>query len=660
MSPAAPVWTAEERAHWRPRDRLTPSAWAAARRRIVSKDAAEPGPWRHERAPWAVEILDALGADSPYREVVFMKSARVAGTETLLNWTGWVVDEEPAPLALCYPTIEDAREYVQEELGPFLREHDTLATHLLGEEGKDSFKKSVVQLDHMRLRVVWATSARRLARWTARFLAGDEIDKWPPFVGRDADPISLFRRRNQTYGDRGKLYLTSTPTTPLGAIAREFASCNDRRYFHVPCPHCGVEQRLCWAQVKWPKIEGLDREQLADRVALDGLAWYECISCHGRIEERQRAGMVAAGRWQSEGYEGDERPKSERVGYHISALYSTLGITLHRIVATFLRALAAKARGLFDPFFEFVTQVLGEPFEDTQDSIGSPLLALKKEKAHRARIVPAWAGRLLTTVDTQKSTLKWLTCAWSRDLRMRVLDRGVAASFAELEQRTLGARYFVEGYETPKDGRTTVALAPQRLFIDVGGGGLNASGDSSRTHEVYQFALSRPGRVRPVKGWGGQGEPGARISENRVMYTPPGQKASPLDVRLLVLDTQALKDLLAKYLREGIEPPGARELLEIPAELLDADMVRELTAEKKVPVKRGAARVLRWEAIPGRAHDYWDCLVYQLAAAEVEGVITSPGPEELARTWLETAQGGPRRPDREDPPWVDGSGWWNR
>ena len=262
MLPAAPVWTAEERAAWRPRDRLTPSAWAAARRRIVSKDAAEPGPWRHERAPWAVEILDALGADSPYREVVFMKSARVEGTETLLNWAGWITEEEPAPLALCYPTIEDAREYVQEELRPFLLEDETLAAHLLGDEGKDSFRKSTIQLDHMRLRVVWATSARRLARWTARYLAGDEIDKWPPFVGKDADPISLFRRRNQTYGDRAKLYLTSTPTTPLGAIAREFASCNDRRYFHVPCPRCGTLQRLCWAQVKWPKIEGLDRERV--------------------------------------------------------------------------------------------------------------------------------------------------------------------------------------------------------------------------------------------------------------------------------------------------------------------------------------------------------------------------------------------------------------
>ncbi len=660
MVAAAPIWTAEEQALWRPRDKLSPSQWATKNRRIVSKDAAEPGPWRHERAPWAVEILDALGPEGP-REVILMKSARVAGTETLLNWKGWITDESPGPMALCFPTIEDAREYVNEELKPFLSQHETLAKHLLGEDGKDSFKKSVIQLDHMRTRVVWATSARKLSRWTAKYLAGDEVDKWPPFVGRDADPISLFRRRNQTHGDNGaKLYLTSTPTTPLGAIAREFASCDERRYFHVPCPHCGTLQRLTWSGVRWPKIEGLDKDALAARVSLDELAWYECSSCKGRIEERHRSAMVAAGRWQSEGYEGDERPRAEKVGYHISALYSTLGITIHRIVATFLRAIAAKARGLFDPFFEFVTQVLGEPFEDTQDAIGVPLLAAKKEKGHRARVVPAWAGRVLSVADTQKNHFVWLTAAWGRDMRFRVIDRGTAASFQELEQKTLGARYCVEGYDLARDGRTTVTLSPQRLFIDAGGGGVNVEKDSSRTHEVYQYALSRPGRVKPLKGWGGHGSPSSRISENKVHYTPPGHKATPLDVRLLILDTQSLKDVLAKYLREGIDPAGPVERIEIAAELLDAEMIKQMTAERKVPVKRGAARMLRWEAIPGRERDIWDCLVYQIAAAEVEGVVTSEPPEHLARIWSERSRGGPppTRPGKEDVPWVDGSNWW--
>lgn len=659
MLPAAPVWTAEERAHWRPRDRLTPSAWAAARRRIVSKDAAEPGPWRHERAPWAVEILDALGPGGP-REVVFVKSARVAGTETGLNWGGWIVDESPAPWGICFPTIEDAREYLQEELRPFLGQH--ARQHLLGEDGADSFVKSGVRMDHMRIRVVFATSARRLARWTAKRAFGDEVDKWPAFVGKDGSPIALLRRRLQTFGEESKLYLTSTPTTKTGNIWREFQACADRRYFWVPCPHCGDLQRLVWTQLRWPDLPGLDLRAQAERISAERLAWYECGSCKGRIDEQHRAAMAAAGRWRSEGYDFGERPPAERVGYHISALYSTLGITLHAIVATRLRALAAKAEGDIGPLFEFVTQVLGLPYEDEVDAITDPLLMAKKARNRGpARVVPAWAARLICTADTQAKHFKWMTAAWGRGKRARVIDRGRAESFQELEQKTLGARYAVEGYEVDRGPLRAVHVAPSRLYIDSGGGGLNETGDRSRTMDVYAFALARAGRVQPVKGWGGKGMPAALISDRRIKYEPPGAKpgAAAMHVRLLVLDTQTLKDQLAAYLREGIEPPGPDERLEIAAELLDEQMVRELTAESKVMESRGGARVLVWQGLPGRCWDYWDCLVYQLAAAEVEGVVTLPGPEELARTWAERARGGPpRRPGEERPPWVDGTNWW--
>jgi phage terminase large subunit GpA-like protein len=34
--------------------------------------SAEPGPWRNERTPYLVEIMDCLSASSPIERVVFM------------------------------------------------------------------------------------------------------------------------------------------------------------------------------------------------------------------------------------------------------------------------------------------------------------------------------------------------------------------------------------------------------------------------------------------------------------------------------------------------------------------------------------------------------------------------------------------------------------
>lgn len=608
-------WTERERKLWEPVERIKVSAWAERDRRIVSKDAAEPGAWKNSRAPYTVEIADTLSSDDPTREVVWVKPARVGGTELGNNAIGcWAKTDPAGAVGLVYPTEADAKEQLRDEIGP-----------ILGDLGEAlDLKNAKIELGSMNIYAAWAPSPAKLARRTFRRAIGDEVDKWPRFAGRDASPIALLRRRLQTWGAAAKLYLTSTPTTKDGAIWLELDSCTDRRYWFAPCACCGAMQRMTLSVLRWPTVEGLARDRLADKIEAEDLAWIECSSCGGKTLERDKYDVMNRGRWLAE--DASEPPVfSLKKGYQgPPAFCSQLGVTISGVAAQYLRALAAKDRGDIGPLYEFVTQVLGEAFEEVQGRVSDKLLEEKRLQGHKPGIVPAWAGVLLSIADTQKDTFVWATFAFGRE-RIRMIDRGRADTRADLLRATRDARYKIEDTEDER-------LGPVRLFIDAGGGGEGIEIDGSRTEEVYQLAAENPAFVRPLKGWGGDGlgpRDASLVSPRRVNYKPRGEKRSPYDVDLLMLDTQALKDILAAWLQVMPATHGW-ERFQL-SEDIDAEFVREATSERKVAEREGSIMVARWRRVRGRRGDWWDVLVYAVAAGKVERVDTLPDEDELRR-----------------------------
>ncbi len=103
-----PLWTDAERRAWEIPEDLLPSEWAE-RYRVLGGDAAEPGPWRNDRTPFAVGIMDAF-ADPGVELVAVMKGAQIAGTETLLNFLGWSIDCNPGPTMVVLPDEKSTKE----------------------------------------------------------------------------------------------------------------------------------------------------------------------------------------------------------------------------------------------------------------------------------------------------------------------------------------------------------------------------------------------------------------------------------------------------------------------------------------------------------------------------------------------------------------------
>jgi phage terminase large subunit GpA-like protein len=67
-----------------------------------------------------------------------MKSARVGYTKIINATVGYYIDQDPCPIMVVQPTIEDAQGYSKEEIAPMLRDCPALAAIVPEPKTRDS------------------------------------------------------------------------------------------------------------------------------------------------------------------------------------------------------------------------------------------------------------------------------------------------------------------------------------------------------------------------------------------------------------------------------------------------------------------------------------------------------------------------------------------
>jgi phage terminase large subunit GpA-like protein len=541
-----------------------PSQWAEANRFLPPEGNAEPGRFRFDRTPYMRGVVDAI-AEVGVQELVVIAGTQVGKTTTLENMLGFWIGNDPGPCLIVKPTESDVGEYIKERIRPMLE--SSLPEHISTDRDDNTLR--AIKLDTMPLYFGWAGSPGSLASRPCRYVLGDEIDKWPPFAGREADPMSLARERTATFLHRARRIWTSTPTTRDGAIWKAWESCGDRRYYFVPCPHCGEMQRLVWSQVKWPKLNIEDSVKRADEIESSRLAWYECAAKKCRIEESHKPKMLERGEWRNE-----TGQKSPRVGFHLNSLYSPWR-TFAAMAAEWIRADGDMAATM-----NFRNSRLAEPFENVAKFTKASTIREKLAGAPARGIVPKWAQSVFCTVDTQKDWFKVHIGAWAGGFRYQLVLETVCQTFEEVYRVAFESNYEVDG------GGKAV---PNAMLIDSGG---------SRTDEVYQFALRDPGRIFACKG------------ASHAMRRPWNRTQLPNGVLLHMIDTNYFKDMLTRLVNDP--DPGKW----LPYADVSEQFITEMSNEHKILDR--TTNKLRW--VPkstGARVESWDCEVLQCAGAEM-------------------------------------------
>lgn len=553
----------------KPPEDITVSEWADKYRILDAKTSAMPGPWRTEQTPYLKGIMDEFN-NYETEEIVYIKPTQVGGTECLQNMAGYIIQQDPAPTMIVYPTDKLAESISENRLQPMIKAAPTLKKRFLENESS----KLELQFDGMYLTLAGSNSPSSLASKAIRFLFLDEVDKYPGASKKEADPISLARERTKTFHNR-KIFITSTPTLKTGHIWKAKEDADIEKHFFVPCPHCGEYIEFKWKQVHFPKEEGMS---LADRAEF---ASYVCQECGCVITDQDKPDMLRLGEWRTV----KQNTKFVRkVAFWMNTLYSPF-VRFSEVVKEFL-----KSKDDPEQLQNFVNSWLAEPWEDTKLKTNADLV-MERQTEYEELVVPDWAKMLTGGVDVQENCLYWTIRSWGSYLTSQNIAHGQAFSFQEVE------RVMNLEYQMPDGTPMVVALA----LIDSG---YNAD-------LVYDFCVSNSDWALPSKG-----SSNPMLSHYK-MSTVNKTDSRAFGMNLVLVDTGKYKDMIAGRMKKK---NGSGSWMVYAG--CDREYAEQVTAEHKVNVKMGNGKVKQeWQLKTSHADNhYLDCEVYALAAADALGV----------------------------------------
>tara|TARA_Y100000004_G_scaffold49324_1_gene54337 strand:+ start:674 stop:2542 length:1869 start_codon:yes stop_codon:yes gene_type:complete len=559
---------------FKPPKKLSLSQWADNFAYLSAESSAEGGRWR--TLPYQKGIMDAI-TDPNVEQVTVMKSARVGYSKILNHIIAYHIHQDPCPIMVCQPTIEDCQGYSKEEIAPMLR--DTPCLHGLVSDPKSKDGNNTLLQKNFpggTLSLVGSNSARGFRRVSRRIVLFDEVDGYSASAGTEGDQIKLGIRRTEYYWNR-KIVAGSTPTIKdFSRIERLFLQTNQMRYY-VPCPECNHMQYLKWSNMKW-------RDNDPDTVA------YACEDCGCLIPHSKKRWMVERGEWRAT---APGNPK--HVGFHIWAAYSySPNASWSNLVEEFLQS-----KDDPEQLKTWINTILGDVWEDQYASkVGAEgLMERASLETYNQGTPPSSVLSLCLGCDVQDDRLSMSLWGIGRNEEMYLIDRKViygSPSRADLWKQmdeVLMSEY------TNEDGKK---MKIDSAAIDTGG---------HFTQEVYQYVRERTqlGLIG-VKGMGQKGKP--PIGKPSKVDINFSGKALKRGVQLFPVGVDVIKSTLHNKLKDA--EPGEGYIHFYPT--ITHDYFEELTAERQVLRYKHGYQERIWVKKSNARNEALDEMVYAYAA----------------------------------------------
>lgn len=570
-----------EQEAWRPPPEETIDAWAERSLVLPRIVSSVPGPINLDLVPYIREPL-RRAADSEVEEITLCCSTQVMKTTFLIIVALHTIAEDPWNILHVMATEDDSEELCIERYNPIIKASPALRRFLDGT--KHQLTREAIRLNGCVLTFRGAHSPAGLASRPVAKLFLDEVDKWPEWTGKEADPIRLARERTRTFWNR-KIISASTPTTADRYIWRQLAQSTNERYW-VPCPHCGAYQTLVMGGrgegpgIKWP-------DAAPEEIQKHKLAYYRCGNCEGEIVDRHKPDMLLRGKWVPQSVrmtrEGETRgrpPLRRHSGYHIWAAYSPW-LTFSEIAAEFLRSKDNQSA-----LMNFRNSWQAEPWEITVHELRSDVVRdcvagyFQGEVEHKAFALTAG-------VDVQRTGSQvyqyYSIRAWGPEGESWLIRAGQTEDWAQLYQA------LVESVYRDKEGQP---IAFDAILIDSG----------FETDQVYQFC--------ELYGfWASKGD--SRGARPYTLTETETSKGSGRYLRRVNVNSDVYKGQLHRLIRSGTwHLPG-----DLPEEYFEHIVAEQVISQ--VERKTGRTRYAWRVVTEGRPNHYLDCEVLNLVAADM-------------------------------------------
>lgn len=491
-------------------------------------------------------------SDPSLEGVVWVAASQVGKTEAELNAIGAWADLDPGPILILYPTLAVAQDYSKDRLTPMFRD----TPRLYGKLAANKERSSDNSLLHKKfpgghITLAGANSPASLASRPIRYLIADEIDRWELSAGKEGDPLSLAFKRTITFHNRKIIMVSSPANEGTSRIMAAFEE-TDKRYYYLPCPKCGLMQKLEWRNIRWEKTVG--GEHLPDTV------YYLCDGCQAHIREREKQTMLEAGKWIA-----TVKPNNPKyAGFHLNALYSPW-LSWKDIVVEHLetdRTRDSNRRQVF------VNTVLAEVWRAKGEGFESDTLLARREPYTRDEL-PKGVLLLVAGVDVQDGMFQWEVIGYGRNNESWGIEWGQVIGDLNKPDAWMALDGVLKReYKLPSGAKMGIVT----VGIDSGG---------HHTQTVYQFCKERHfQRVYAIKGRGGMGV--------NVLSKP--NTVEPSKCLLFSLGVDALKADF--YNRLKIQEPGPG-YCHLPIQY-GADIIEQFTSEEQRTTYRNGFPAISW------------------------------------------------------------------
>lgn len=541
---------------------MTISKWAEAYRHV--ERSARPGKWSNDVVPFLTEIMDVI-TEPEIREVVFMKSSQVGGSELAVNTVGYFIHIDPTYLMYLAEQQDKASAWTDESFDTTVAGTDVLK-NLVRDDAKNNNQR-IKRFPGGQLTIAWASSPAQLSSRPVRVIIFDEIDAY--VVTKEGDAIKLGEARQKTFNDTKKTIKISSPRDRETSLIEPAYLAGDQREFYVPCPHCNEFQTLKWSNVKWETGEAES-------------AYYVCDICGVMIDHEEKRDMLAKGRWIA----GAET--KQIASFKINELYSPF-TTWGDIAADFL-----VAKNHPDTLKVWTNTRMGETWK-AEETIDYLDLELHREDYGNVE-VPAGVLILTAGVDVQGDRLELEIVGWGKNRENWSIDYQVFEGSPALPDVWKDLKdALMKGYTG--DGRTFHVRA---AAIDSGGG---------NTEDVYAFCKKHKGR-----GWfavKGSSSPGNPLVKR-------GSLTKKERVRLWLVGTNTAKDEIFSFLRVADE--GSPGYCHYPNddEKYGELYLKQLCSEKKITrVRMGQSYSIYEKVSASVRNEALDVRVYATAARAI-------------------------------------------
>lgn len=575
-----------------PPEDLTVSEWADRYRRLSPESSAEAGPWRTSRTPYLKEPMDSF-TDPRVRKVVIVAGSQIGKTECELNCLAYLMDQDPGTVLFIQPTLEDAKKFSRLRVEPMIRDCPRLRRKVHSVERGGKQAKTVLQKSFPggMLMMVGSNAASALASTPARYIIGDERDRWALSAGKEGDPWRLAEARQTTFYN-AKAIEVSTPTVKGASnIERAYAEGTQERWV-TRCPHCGEWHDIQFDDIRF-KHES-DRINGRRVFRLTSPPVWVCPSCGCISTEREM--RAAPSRWEADNPSALAQNRTR--SFWLNAFCSPW-TPWSKVCLSFLESKDDPQR------LQVVYNTLfGKLWEDRGDTVGDDeMLARREDYGTREDGTPVELpdGALVVTVgvDTQDNRLEYEVVGHGRWGETWGVEKGVIMGRPDTDEVWERLDGVVSHVWRWRDGRGVKASV---TCVDSGG---------HYTQEVYERCRERQtARVFAIKGKGGEGIP----------YTSVPTKVSIRDKRrtcwLYTVGVDAGKALIMSSLK--VQEPGPKYCHFPRGKGYDEAYFAGLLSERLVLSTAPTGNRWRWEKIPGHErNEALDCRNYALAALEI-------------------------------------------